>query len=68
MKTYYAVNQGWISGHHLKSGESIAMTEAQARYYLLNGELSDTAPAPVPLEVSETRASAVSGGKKSKGE
>lgn len=44
-KTYYAKVEGFIAGKHRAKGDSIVLSEREARYPLMAGILSDT-----PLE------------------
>jgi hypothetical protein len=39
MKNYIAQNTGWISNIHYEQGDTVVMSEAQAEYYVLNGQL-----------------------------
>jgi hypothetical protein len=47
MKTYYAAAEGFIDGTYRYVGDSIGqLTEAQAKYPLLAGLITDVAPVP----------------------
>ena len=50
-KTFYAAQAGFIDGSWRELGEAVSMTEAQAKYHLLDGRL--LANAPVKKESSD---------------
>jgi hypothetical protein len=45
VKTYYAAVEGFIEGAYRKVGETVGqMTETQAKYLIMAGHVTDTAP------------------------
>ena len=43
-KTYYAALPGWIDGELRKTGAKVKLTEDQAKYLLLSGQITEDAP------------------------
>lgn len=62
-KTYYAAAEGFIQGRHYAAGAPVEMTEAQAKYLLLDGTVTsdnpkerraDKRPTPTPVKQPES--------------
>lgn len=46
-KPYFALVEGFINGSYRKVGESVGeLSEIEAKYLVLGGQISATAPAP----------------------
>lgn len=46
-KAYYAADEGFILGKHRKVGEPVGnLTDREAKYLVLAGQISDKAPEP----------------------
>ncbi|NTD85492.1 hypothetical protein [Agrobacterium tumefaciens] len=47
---YYATSEGHIAGKYRELGDPIPLTEKEAKYLLLNGQISKTNPKDKPVE------------------
>jgi hypothetical protein len=44
-KPFYVVLPGWLGGQLSDTGDKIELTEAEAKYLVLSGQITDRAPA-----------------------